>query len=1116
MARLPPHKTEPDSSRITRLRIAPVAARCLAALLLVGEAPVVSHAQSAPATACADWGAELSAIEGTVQVQRGENGAWSRVAHSDVLCFGDSVRAHAFSRVVVRMRDQSVIRLDEHSTLTLTRPDDGIGSLIELIRGVIHVISRDPRALRFSTPYANAGLEGTEFDIRVAEDERRTEIAVLEGEVVVTTPLGRIDVPGGYVGSAREGEMPVARAIVEPIELMRWASYFPEIIDADLPAPDQEPQGIQARDATFFAARAAARLRRGNLETAEADIATTLRLAPGDATALALQAIVATARNDSRSARERAYAATAATPPTAAAFIALSYVLQADWDLDEALASLTSAIAVEPENAIAWARRAEVELGRGQWDRSVESATRAVALRPTLGYARAVLGFVRLSAGDVARAVEAFEEAAQLDQGAPLPHIGLALALIQRGDFVAGRQQLEVAVALDPGNALTRSYMAKTYDAENRRQLPATQLALAKRFDPNDPTPWLYDALLKLHRNRPVEALQDLLGAISRNDNRALFRSRLAMDADLATRSAGTGRVLRELGFEQLALVRGWAATAVDPTDYAAHRLLADVQSVTARNEISRVSELLTSQLLQPANLTPIQPQLGQASPLLVTRIVPSELAFTELAPLVTENGLRFQASTVAGANDTFGEDVVLAGLRDRLSYSFGQFRFSTDGVRENNSFDQTIANAFVQFNPNERTSLQAELRTSEVERGDLARYFDRARYSNALRVEENVDRLRLGGRRNFGAHDTLLVSLSTQDSDAFVDVGDFSVSATDNSNGVDVQHIHEAARWNLRTGAFWAHRDQRELSNFGGVAARDTVLRQRSAYAYADIALSRSVTVTAGASADAVGGTHIEKDRLDPKIGVSWVPTDKVTVRAASFQTLQGTLTTSKQNPQPRLEPVHVAGFNQFLFGTNGDESTVNGFAVDGEVSANMFVGAELLARTVHGVALFLGPGSDPFTLPTEATEDIARTYLYWTPRRDLAFSVQYQAERLSADALTPLGFTNVRTRRLPIEARYFSANGFSAGLRASRFAQHGEFLFREPTGPDRLAHGADRFWIVDAFAGFRLPNRRGVLSFNVDNLLDEDFRFQDLDPENPSIMPERMAYFRFTLSFD
>jgi outer membrane receptor protein involved in Fe transport len=64
-------------------------------------------------------------------------------------------------------------------------------------------------------------------------------------------------------------------------------------------------------------------------------------------------------------------------------------------------------------------------------------------------------------------------------------------------------------------------------------------------------------------------------------------------------------------------------------------------------------------------------------------------------------------------------------------------------------------------------------------------------------------------------------------------------------------------------------------------------------------------------------------------------------------------------------------------------------------------------------------------------------------------------------------------------------------------------------------LEHGEDDFWTTNVMLGFRLPNRRGVLSFNVDNLFDKDFRHQDIDPENPTVAPERYAYFRFTLSF-
>jgi outer membrane receptor protein involved in Fe transport len=71
-------------------------------------------------------------------------------------------------------------------------------------------------------------------------------------------------------------------------------------------------------------------------------------------------------------------------------------------------------------------------------------------------------------------------------------------------------------------------------------------------------------------------------------------------------------------------------------------------------------------------------------------------------------------------------------------------------------------------------------------------------------------------------------------------------------------------------------------------------------------------------------------------------------------------------------------------------------------------------------------------------------------------------------------------------------------------------------PFDPPAFAPGEDRFVTVDAFVSYRLPKRRGSLSLNADNLLDERFSFQDIDPTNPSVFPERLVSFRFTLAFE
>lgn len=61
----------------------------------------------------------------------------------------------------------------------------------------------------------------------------------------------------------------------------------------------------------------------------------------------------------------------------------------------------------------------------------------------------------------------------------------------------------------------------------------------------------------------------------------------------------------------------------------------------------------------------------------------------------------------------------------------------------------------------------------------------------------------------------------------------------------------------------------------------------------------------------------------------------------------------------------------------------------------------------------------------------------------------------------------------------------------------------------------GDDRFWVVDAAIGYRLPKRWGLITLEARNLFDARFKFQDRDPANPLIYPERLIFARITLAF-
>ena len=469
-------------------------------------------------------------------------------------------------------------------------------------------------------------------------------------------------------------------------------------------------------------------------------------------------------------------------------------------------------------------------------------------------------------------------------------------------------------------------------------------------------------------------------------------------------------------------MVQGWAATQLDPADYAAHRLLADVYSTEPRHELARVSELLTSQLLQPLNLTPIQPQLAQIGSVRADRAGPTDLAFTEFSPLVTANGLRFEMSSVAGANGTFGDDLVVAGLHDRLSYSVGQFRYSSDGIRENNDLDEKIYNAFIQFSPNDRSSVPGGAALERIRSRRSHDAIRSERVHSDARQNDSADTLRVGGRRRLDNGDTLLGTLVYQQDSGTLTFGPFSIDTHFYMHGADIQHIHAAPRWNVRSGIL----SMRQTGDASGdvmilpAGQTNSNARQDSAYSYADIALTPQLILTAGAAADSVKDTYTELTRIDPKLGVTWTASDALTLRAAAFKTLTYNLSTSKQNAQPRLEPTQVAGFNQFLFASNGDTATVYGLGLDGRLSYAMFAGIELAQRDVEAQIVDASAGSVA-VVRKPGREKSARSYFYWTPRPTVSFSARYEVGDYVADQLSPYYFTAMRLRRLPLEAKYF-----------------------------------------------------------------------------------------------
>lgn len=1107
-------------------------------------------------TPCDATSAKIVSIEGHVEALRLDDTQWQDVKLDDIYCPGDSVRTLEHSRASFILKNETVIRLDENTLVKLSGPTAEKPTLLQLLSGSAFFMSRYPHPLTIETPYVNAASGGTEFNIKVDKDKQSTSITVIEGQMNLTNDAGSTVVKSGQEAITQAGQAPVMRLLLRPRDAIQWALYYPPILserDLHLQAaeglPESDWRSIVLRsidrykageidqaialvegapteipneinDPRFYIYRASLLISIGQVDQANADITQALTLTPNNGLALALQAMIAVVQNDKGKALQLAKAAVKAEPEAVSVQLALSYAEQANFHLPDALAAAKRAVTRDPDDALAWARLAELWMAQGDLEKALDAAQRAASISPNQALVQTVLGFANLVQIKTSAATKAFTQAITLNSADPMPRLGLGLAEIREGNLEQGRKEIEIAANLDPSNSLLRSYLGKAYYEEKRDPLAVIQYDQAKALDPNDPTPYLYDAVLKQTTNRPVEALHDIQTSIELNDNRAVYRSKLLLDEDLATRSVSLARIYDDLSFQQLALVEGWKSVNVDPTNYSAHRFLADSYGALPSSQISQVSELLQSQLLQPLNNNPVQPLLA-GGPVMLAGVSPEEPSFNEYSQLFLGNRLQLLTSGVGGNEGTLGDEVILSGLQGRTSYSVGQFHYQTNGFRTNADIRQNIYDGFTQISLTPKLNIQGEVRYSTPNNGDLTLRFDPADFSPTQTNEERDVVYRLGLHYILAPGSDLLVSFfytNTSSSETDSTVAEFppgtSFWVSDGEDGYngEAQYLFTANRLNLITGAghFEGEFTENGVITLAGIPypfPSNTKEHSTDGYLYSYLKLPRNSALTLGVSGDYFHGDPDDKNQWNPKAGLTANLTPSTTLRLAVFRVLKRP-TIANQT----LEPTQVAGFQQFYDDLDGTSSWREGVALDQKFTKNLFGGVEYSYRRLElpTSSIYTGAVTD-----VVEHQQLGTAYLYWTPVTWLAANASYQFERFDTGDLNyaPL-VSDVTTNRVPLGINLFHPSGLFAKFKGTYVNQRGTFY---QVVSSSMVPGNSDFWVLDASIGYRLPKRLGIVSVNANNLLNRTFNYQ----ENalvamPSFQPARVIYGKVTLLFD
>jgi tetratricopeptide (TPR) repeat protein len=1100
----------------------------------VGAAILMTVATGHAAEPCEPALAHIVSLQGQVEIQRGEAGAWTAAALDDQLCIGDGIRLGRLARAALALANDSVLRIDQLTTMRLAGEPESGRSLLDLLFGDVHFFSHRPRALEIVTPIASAGAEGTEFLMRVRPD--RTEVVMFEGRVRLQTPEGELLLASGDAGVAVAGAAPRPEIIARPRDAVAWALYYPPIL-APLaerrPAPSALPQGLQtaiervaandyagaiaaldavpeaARDARYYTYRAGVLLNAGRADQATQAIDRALALDPDAAEALAERAVIEAVQNRRADALADAKRAVELDPASAPARIALSYALQASFDLEAARATLREAAAQTPDNALVQARLAELELSFGNLDAAEAAAERAVALAPELERTQMVLGFAALTRIDIDQARAAFERAIALDSAEPLARLGLGLAKIRAGHLDAGGRELEIAVALDPNDSLLRSYLGKAYFEEKRGPQDADQFWIAKQLDPNDPTPWFYDAIRLQTENRPIEALHNLEKSIALNDNRAPYRSRLLLDEDVAVRQTSLARIYSDLGFNQVALVEATKSLNQDPTNYSAHRFLSDTYAFLPRHEIARASEQLQSQLFQPININPVPPSAPITDLNVITAARPTEAAFNEFTPLFERNRAQLTAAGTAGSNQTYGDELIASGLWNRYSISAGQFHFDTDGFRPNNSDNTNAYNLFGQVAISPQVNIQGEYRYRDTDEGDVEQFFNPDDFQPDLKRKLKQETGRLGIRYSPTPRFDLIASgFYSRRRDAFPS---FDQSANDEGYQVEGQGIYRFDRSNLISGvgSYDIDADQH------GATPAHLQRKQNNLYLYNNIQLPMNATLTLGMAYDSFKEDPIDETNLDPKLGLQWNVTDDILLRAAAFSTVKRALVV-----QQTIEPTEVAGFNQFLDYFNGTQTDTYAIGIDTRITKDIYGGLEFLQRNINEK---FPVGDD--VLNANEGEETANMYAYWALNDNWVLGAGYNYDHFerSDDVIIfgPAFPVRLDTHRVPLSIRYFNESGFFAGIIGTFVHQDmkTEVGLNAEQNPIKQVDDSD-FFLLDVSIGYRLPKRVGMITIEGNNLLEQKFSFRDdnfrsSEARRAPIEPDRTVVARITLNF-
>jgi tetratricopeptide (TPR) repeat protein len=655
------------------------------------------------------------------------------------------------------------------------------------------------------------------------------------------------------------------------------------------------------------------------------------------------------------------------TPRSSTVQMRRSILLQSEFDLEGALRAARAATEISPNFGFAHERVAELEFSLGRVPQARAAVEQALRFSPRNAQALALRGYLFSAESRIPQAITFFDRAIDLDGGLPTAWAGRGLCKIRQGRAEEGRLDLQMAATIEPQVSIWRSYLGKAFSNEGDNKGARREFALAQKLDPNDPTSYLYSALLNQEDNRINEAVRDLEKSLELNEARGLQRGQRLLDQDRAVRSANLALMYQDAGMPDVAVRTAMRTLNADYANYMGHYFLGSsynaargVGRVDVRFETPALAEYLVANLESSASAGTLSPYVTQQ----------------EYSKLFEKDRLGFASSTEYLSRGAWLETASQYGNYGSSAYSVDMLYRSDPGQRPNNDIFQVAPSVTLKQELSQKDMILFQGQYAYTDSGDLSQDYYNIGDPN-VRVKESLEPMLLAGYRrawtpwsqtlalfgyfndnlvvdnpdqsilllfmNTNATRVLAAPLGLFDPTTNLNVSPLDYDSRFQAFSAELQQVFKFREDSLvfggrfQTGTFDTE-STLGPSSFAYLATNATLgprllaqsanpysqpfendFHRFSVYGYYNWRVTEPLLLTAGLSYDQllypqdfryvpISDQERRTDQVSPKVGLFWTPTRNTAVRMAYAQSLGGV----SFDQSIRLEPTQVGGFNQ------------------------------------------------------------------------------------------------------------------------------------------------------------------------------------------------------------